>query len=137
MGKEIGRSYKYNRSKISIPTLKNPVLSSSENHTSYTTTLTRTIISSQLEHKDSTEIKNLSDISNTDDIHSSVTAQKQNISVQATSTPSRLIPLITTEPRAPVELPKKKNYLQLVKNICVSRLTANLLMLLNVSNQGY
>ena len=57
MGKEIGRSYKYNRSKISIPTLKNPVLSSSENHTSYTTTLTRTVISSQLEHKDSTEIE--------------------------------------------------------------------------------
>ena len=73
MGKEIGRYFKYNRSKISTPTLKKPVLSSLAHHTSYTTTSTRTIISSQLEHKDSTEIKNTLDISNTDDIHSWVT----------------------------------------------------------------
>ena len=106
MGKDTGRSYKYIRSKISIPTLKKPVLLSSANHTSYTTTSTRTIISSQLEHKDSTEIQNASDISNTYDIHSCVTPQKQNISVQATSTPPRLTPLITTLPLAPVELPK-------------------------------
>ena len=76
MGKEIGFSFKHHRSKIPTPTLKKPVLSSSANHTSYTTTLTRTIISSQLEHKDSTEIKNTSDISNTDDIHSCVTPDK-------------------------------------------------------------
>ena len=48
MGKEIGRSYKYDRSKISTPTLKKPLLSSSANHTSYTTNLTRTIISFQI-----------------------------------------------------------------------------------------
>ena len=47
MGKEIGRSYKYYRSKISNPTLKKPVLSSSANHTSYTTTSTPTIMSYQ------------------------------------------------------------------------------------------
>ena len=41
----------------------------------------------QLEHKDSTAIKNTSDISNTDYIHSCVTPRKHNISVQATSTP--------------------------------------------------
>ena len=76
MGKEIGRSFKYNRSKISTPTLKKPVLSSSENHTSYTTNLTQTIISYQLENKDSTEIQNTSDISNTYDIHSCVTPRK-------------------------------------------------------------
>ena len=57
MGKEIGRSYKYNRSKISSPTLKKPVLSYSAHHTSYTTTSTRTIISYQLEHRDSTAIQ--------------------------------------------------------------------------------
>ena len=56
MGKEIGRSDKYHRSKISIPTLKEPVLSSSANHTSYTTNLTPTIMSHQLQHKDSTSI---------------------------------------------------------------------------------
>ena len=83
MGKEIGCSYKYYRSKISNLTLKKPVLSSSAHHTSYTTTSTRTIISYQLEHKDSTAIQNTSDISNTDDIHSCVTPQKKNISVQA------------------------------------------------------
>ena len=52
MGKDVGRSYKYNQSKISTPTLKNPVLSSSANYTSYTTSLSQTIISSQLENKD-------------------------------------------------------------------------------------
>ena len=73
MGKEIGRSFKYNRSKMSTPTLKKPVLLSSVNHASYISNLTRTIISSQLENKDSTTIQNTSEISNTDDIHSCVT----------------------------------------------------------------
>ena len=58
MGKEIGRSYKYKRPKSSSPTLKKPVLLSSANHTSYTTNLTPTIISHQLQHKDSTSIQN-------------------------------------------------------------------------------
>ena len=107
MGKDIGRTFKYNRSKISRPTLKKPVLSSSANHTSYTTNLTPTIMSHQLQHKESTSIQNTVKISNTDDIHSCVTTRKQNISVQATYTPPRLTPLITTLPLLPVELPKK------------------------------
>ena len=106
MRKDIGRSYKYNRSKISSPTPKKPVLSSSANHTSYTTNSTRTIMSYQIQHKDSTSIQNTVDISNTDDIHSHVTPQKNNISVQATSKPPHLTPLITTLPLLPVELPK-------------------------------
>ena len=106
MGKEIGRSYKYYRSKISNPTLKKPVLSSSANHTSYTTNSTPTIMSNQLQHKDSNSIQNKVNISNTYDIHSCVTPQKQNISVQATTTPPRLTPLITNLPLLPVELPK-------------------------------
>ena len=56
MGKNIVCSYKYNQSKIPTPTLKKPVLSSSANHTSYTTNLSQTIISSQLENKDSNAI---------------------------------------------------------------------------------
>ena len=56
MGKEIGRSYKYYRSEIYNSTLKKPVLSSSENHTSYTTNSTPTIMSNQLQHKYSTSI---------------------------------------------------------------------------------
>ena len=76
MDKDIGHSYKYNRSKISSPALKKPVLSSSANHTSYTTDSTPTIISHQLQHKDSTSIQNTVNISNTDDIHSCVTPQK-------------------------------------------------------------
>ena len=124
MGKEIFHYFKYNRSKISAPTLKKPVLSSSENHTSYTTNSTRTIISSQLINKDSTAIQNMSEILNTDDIHSCVTPQKQNNSFQATYTPPRLTPLITTLPLAPVELPKttelppvSKEYLSFHVNI--------------------
>ena len=106
MGKKFGRSFKYNQSKISTPTLKKPVLSSSENHTSYTTNSTRTIRSYQLENEDSTAIQNTSEISNTDDIHSCATPQKYNISVQATSTPPPLTPLINTLLLAPVESPK-------------------------------
>ena len=106
MGKDIGRSYKYNWSKISSPTLKKLVLSSSANHTSYTTNLTPTIMSHQIQHKDSNSIQNTVNISNTDDIHSCVTPWKQNISVKATSTPPRLTPLITTLHILPAELPK-------------------------------
>ena len=69
MCKEIGCSFKYNRSKISTLTLKNPMLSSSQDYTSYTGNLTRTIISSQLENENSTAIQNTTDISNTDDIY--------------------------------------------------------------------
>ena len=98
MGKEIGRAYKYNRSKISIPTLKKPVLLSSVNHTSYTSNLTPTIMSHQLQHKDSTSIQNRVNTSNKDDIHSCVTPRKENISVKVTSTPPRLTPLITILP---------------------------------------
>ena len=63
-------------------------------------------MSYQLQHKYSNSVQNTVDISNTYDIHSCVTPRKQNISVQATSTPPRLTPLITTLPLLPVELPK-------------------------------
>ena len=68
--------------------------------------MSQTIISSQLENKDSTDIQNTSEISNTDDIQSCVTPRKQNYSVQDTSTNTRLTPLINTLPLAPVELHK-------------------------------
>ena len=61
MGKGIGCSFKYDKSKMSTLTLKKPVLLSSANHTSHTTSLSQTIISSQLENKDSTAIKNTLD----------------------------------------------------------------------------
>ena len=73
MGKEIGRSLKFNRSKISTPTLNKPVLFSSAAHTSSANNLTRTKISSHLDNKDSSAIKNKKNTSNTDDIHSCVT----------------------------------------------------------------
>ena len=104
MGKEIGRSFKYNQSEISTPTLKTSVLYSSADHTSYTSNLKQTIISSQLDNKDSNAIQNTTDTSNIDDIHSYVTPRKHNYIVQATSTPPRLTPLKTTLPIAPVEL---------------------------------
>ena len=106
MGKEIGCSYKYYRSKISTPILKKPALSSSAHNTSYTTNSTPNFMCHQLQNKDSTSIQITSDIQNIDDIQSCVTPRKQNISVQATSTPPRLTPLITTLPLLPAELPK-------------------------------
>ena len=63
-------------------------------------------MSHQLQYKDSASNQYKVNISNTDDIHSFVTPQKQNISVQAISTPPCLTPLITTLPPLPVELPK-------------------------------
>ena len=137
MGKEVGRSYSYNWSKLSSATLKNTMLSSLANHTSYTGNLTCTIISSQLENENITAIQNTMNIWNTDDIHSCVTPRKQNISAQATYIPTWLTSSITTLTIAPVELPKTTELPWLVKNICISRLTSNLLMLINVSNQGY
>ena len=63
-------------------------------------------MSYQLQHNNSTSVQNTSDISKTYDIHSCVTPRKQNISVQDTSTPPCLTPLVTTLPLLPVELPK-------------------------------
>ena len=108
MGKEIGRSFKYNRSKISTPKLKKPVLSSSADHESSASNSTRTPISSQLDNKESTTNQNKNNASNKDDIHLWVTTQKQKYSVQATATPPNLTPLNTTLPVALVELHKTK-----------------------------
>ena len=121
MGEDIGHSYKYYRSKISTTTLKKPVLSSSVNHTSYTTNSTQSIMSHQLQHKDSNSIQNAVNISNTDEIHSCVTPRKQNISVQATSTPPCLTPLITTYLFYLLSYQKQHNYPHLVKNIFIDR----------------
>ena len=137
MGKDIGRSFKYNRPKSSSPTLKKPVLSSTANHTSCITISNPSITSHPRQHKGSASNQDKVNISNIDDIHSCVTPKIHNISVQAKSTPPRLTPLITTLPILPVELQKQHNHPHLVKNICVFKLTTNLLMLLSVSNQEY
>ena len=106
MGKNIGRSFKYNRPKSSSPTLKKPVLSSSENHTSCITISNPPITSHPRQHKGSASNQDKVNISNKYDIHSCVKPKRHNISVQATSTPPRLTPLITTLSILPVELPK-------------------------------
>ena len=106
MGKDISCSLKYNQPKTSSPTLKKPVLSSSANHTSYTTNSTPTIMSNQLQHKDSTSIQNKVNISNTDDIHSCVTPRKKISVFRPLLHPPCLKPLITNLPLLPVELPK-------------------------------
>ena len=76
-------------------------------------------MSHQLQHKGSTSIQDKVNISNTDDIHSCATPQKHNSSVQATSTPPSLTPLITTLPILPVELPKTTQLPPLGKRIFV------------------
>ena len=68
--------------------------------------MSQTIISYQLENKDSTAIQNTPEISNTDDIHFCVTPRKQNYSVHTTSALPPLTPLITTLTLAPFELTK-------------------------------
>ena len=106
MGKEIGRSYEYNRPKSSSLTLKKPVLSSSAHHTSCITISKQPVTSHPCQHKGSASNQDKVNISNTYDIHSCVTPKRHNTSVQATSTPPSLTPLITTLPILPVELPK-------------------------------
>ena len=106
MGKDIGRFYNHNRPKSSSPTLKKPVSSSSENHTSCITISNPPITSHTRQHKGSASNQDKVNISNTDEIHSCVTQKIRNISVQATSTPPSLTPLITNLPLLPVELPK-------------------------------
>ena len=73
MGKDIGRSLKYNRPKSSSPTLKKPVLSSTENHLSCITISNPHITSHPRQHKGSAYNQDKVNISNTDDIHSCVT----------------------------------------------------------------
>ena len=58
MGKEISRSFKYNRSKISTPIFRKPILSPSAAHTVYVSNSTLTSISSHLDNKDITINKN-------------------------------------------------------------------------------
>ena len=70
--------------------------------------MTQTFISSQLDNKDSTTNQKKKNTSNTYDIHSCVTPQKQNYSVQVTSKTTRLTPLNTKISIAPVELHKTK-----------------------------
>ena len=65
--------------------------------------MTRTSISSRLKNKDITTNQSKNIFSNIDDIHSCVTPQKQNYSVQATSTTTNLTPLNSTLPIATVE----------------------------------
>ena len=108
MGKEISCFCKNNQLKLSTSTLKKPVVSSSAAYTSSASNSTRTSISSQLDNKDTTTNQNRNNTSNTDDIHSSLTPQKKDYSVQATSKTTCLTPLNTKLPIAPVELHKTK-----------------------------
>ena len=117
-GQENWPFYHNHRSKLSTPTLRKPILSSSASHTSSASNSTRTSISSQLDNKYITTNQNKNNISNTDDIHSCVTPLKQNHSVQATYTNTHLTPFNTALPIAPVELhttkqltPSGKEYL--------------------------
>ena len=135
--KDIGCLCKYIQPKQYTPTFKKPVMSSSADHTSSASNSTGTSILSQVDNKDITTNQKNNNTSNIDDIHSCVTPQKQNYSVQTTSTTTCLTPLNTTLPIAPVELHKTKQLPRLVKNIYVSILTEDLLMLPSVSNHGY
>ena len=96
MRKDIGCFYKNNRSELSTPTLKKPVLSSSASHTSSASNSTRTYILSRLDNKKIITNQNKNNTSNTDDIQPCVTPRKQNYSVHATSTTTHLTPLNDT-----------------------------------------
>ena len=77
MGKEIGCFTKIIDSKISTPTLKKLVLSSSASHASAESNLTQKSISYQLNNKEITKNQNKNNTSNIDDTHSCVTPRKK------------------------------------------------------------
>ena len=95
-----GHLYKENRLKISTPTLKKPVLSSSVSHTSYTSNPTQPSISSRLDNEHISTNHNKNNISNTNHIQSCVTPQKK-IKVFR---PTHLTPLNATLSITPVKL---------------------------------
>ena len=135
MGKDIGRLLKHIWSKLPTTTLKKPVLSSSDAHASSVSNSTGSFISSRLDNKVITKNLNSNSNSNANDIHSCVTPQTQNYIVQDTSKTTCFTPLKYTLPIAPVYLhTQKKTWL--VNNICVTRLTEDLLMLPSVSHHG-
>ena len=76
--------------------------------------MTQTSISSQLDNKDISTNKNKNNTSNINDIHSCVTPQKK-VSVQATSTTTRLKPLNDTIHIVSVQLHKTKQLAPAVK----------------------
>ena len=93
-------------SKISTPTFKKPVLSSSAAHTSSASNSTQTSISSQLDNKDINKNQKKNNTSNTNDIQSCVTPGKQKNCIQATSKPTDLTPLNATLPIPSIKLHK-------------------------------
>ena len=70
MCKEIGRFCKYNRSKISTPTLQEPVVSYLDAHTSSESNSIPTSILSERDNNDITTNQNKNNTSDTDDTHS-------------------------------------------------------------------
>ena len=96
MDNDIGRFYKNNRSKISTPTLKKPVLSSLASHTSSASNSARISALYRLDIKHIVTNQNKNITSNIYDIHSCVTPRWKNYSVQATSTTNHLTPLNAT-----------------------------------------
>ena len=104
MGKEVGRFYKHDWSKIYTLTLKKPVFLSSASRASSASNSAQTYISSRLDNKHITNNQNKNNISNTDDILSCVTPCKNIYSVQATYAPTHLNPLNATLPISSVEL---------------------------------
>ena len=101
------------------------------------TTLSQTIISSQLENKDSTAIQNTSDISNTDDINSYVTTRKKKLQCSG-HIYNHLFETIDHYFTSCTSSVNKNNRITPSwQRMFFFGLTANLLMLINVSNQGY
>ena len=98
--------------------MKKPVLSTSASHTSSASNLTQTSISYIIDNKDLTNNQKNNKISNTYDVYSCVTPQKQNYSVYSTPTLTHSTPLNATLPIASFKLntttevpPADKEYL--------------------------
>ena len=96
MSKEIGRFYKHNWYKLSTPTLKKDVLSSSASHKLSSINSTWTSISSRLDNEQITINQSKNNISNTDEIQSCVTPRINIYSVLATNNPTHLTSLNDT-----------------------------------------
>ena len=95
MGKDIGKFYKYSQSQISTPSIRSPVISSSDPRTSSDIELTKNSVPSVTDKNQNNfvlysqnTIQNDATITNNEDIQSCETAKKRNYSIPIISTPN-------------------------------------------------
>ena len=125
MSKYIGKFYKHSQSQLSTPSIKEPVILSSNTQTSSAIELTTTSIPSVRDKNQNNSVlcsqnstQNDLSLTNNEDIQSFERQKKQNYSIPTTPTPNHRAQRIDTTSASMLNLQKLRDYLRLVKNMC-------------------